>query len=305
MQPPIPPFDPDGPDPTETHRRDGAFAVRLGLTEVQGIGEADAQRVVDARAEAPFTDMPDVARRTGLSVAQMEALATAGAFDGFGISRRQALWNAGYTDAPDRLAGTAVQAPPPMLPGMNPVEQTLADLWATRISPDEHPMEHLRPLMVSEGVLSVADTATHEADRRVRVAGLVTHRQRPYTAGGVTFLNIEDETGMLNVVVFDAVWQRHRRVARNSAGLVVRGMLERQDGVVNLVADKIERIETLYPQLGPPSRARPDRATSTDRSRRRSRRRSRNAAVSRGGVLHGSALGSRQRAVRREVEADP
>ena len=257
VQPAIPPFDPDGPDPTETHRRDGAFAVRLGLTEVQGIGEADAERVVAARAEAPFTDMPDVARRTGLSVAQMEALATAGAFDGFGISRRQALWNAGYTDAPDRLAGTAVQAPPPMLPGMNPVEQTLADLWATRISPDEHPMEHLRPLMVSEGVLSVADTATHEADRRVRVAGLVTHRQRPYTAGGVTFLNIEDETGMLNVVVFDAVWQRHRRVARNSAGLVVRGMLERQDGVVNLVADKIERIETLYPQLAPAVPARP------------------------------------------------
>ena len=257
QQAPIPPFDPDGPDPTETHRRDGAFAVRLGLTEVQGIGEADAQRVVDARAERLFIDMPDVARRTGLSVAQMEALATAGAFDGFGISRRQALWNAGYTDAPDRLAGTAVQTPPPMLPGMNPVEQTLADLWATRISPDEHPMEHLRPLMVSEGVLSVADTATHEADRRVRVAGLVTHRQRPYTAGGVTFLNIEDETGMLNVVVFDVIWQRHRGVARNSAGLVVRGMLERQDGVVNLVADKIERIETLYPQLAPAVPVRP------------------------------------------------
>ncbi len=257
-QPPIPPFDPDTtPDPTLTHRRDGAFAVRLGLTEVQGIGEADAQRVVDARARRPFIDMPDIARRTGLSVAQMEALATAGAFDGFGISRRQALWNAGYTDAPDRLAGTAVQASPPMLPGMNPVEQTLADLWATRISPDEHPMEHLRPLMLSEGVLSVADTSTHEADRRVRVAGLVTHRQRPYTAGGVTFLNIEDETGMLNVVVFDAVWQRHRRVARNSAGLVVRGMLERQDGVVNLVADKIERIETLYPQIGSAVPARP------------------------------------------------
>ena len=144
-----------------------------------------------------------------------------------------------------------------MLPGMNPVEQTLADLWATRISPDEHPMEHLRPLMISEGVLSVADTVTHEADRRVRVAGLVTHRQRPYTAGGVTFLNIEDETGMLNVVVFDAIWQRHRRVARNSAGLVIRGMLERQDGVVNLVADKIERIETLYPQLATAVPARP------------------------------------------------
>jgi error-prone DNA polymerase len=144
---------------------------------------------------------------------------------------------------------------------MSAVEQTLADLWATRISPDEHPMQHLRPLMVSEGVLSVADTATHEADRRVRVAGLVTHRQRPYTAGGVTFLNLEDETGMLNVVVFDAVWQRHRRVARNAAGLVVRGMLERHDGVVNLVADRLERIETLYPAAG---RAVPARPASRD-----------------------------------------
>lgn len=247
-QPPVPPFDPETtPDPTPTHRRDAAFGVRLGLTEVQGIGAADAERVVAARAEAPFTDMADVVRRTGLSVAQMEALATAGAFDAFGLSRRQALWNAGYTDAPDRLSGTAVQAPPPTLPGMSDIETTLADLWATRISPDEHPMEHLRALLRDQGVLSVANTATHEADRRVRVAGLVTHRQRPYTAGGVTFLNLEDETGMLNVVVFDAVWQRNRRVARNAAGLVIRGRLERQDNVVNLVAERLDRIETLYP----------------------------------------------------------
>jgi error-prone DNA polymerase len=190
----------------------------------------------------------DLMREHGvLSVAQMEALATAGAFDAFGISRRQALWNAGYTDAPDRLSGTAVQAPPPTLPGMSDVETTLADLWATRISPDEHPMEHLRDLMREHGVLSVADTSTHEADRRVRVAGLITHRQRPYTAGGVTFLNLEDETGMLNVVVFDAVWQQHRRAARTAAGLVIRGRLERQDGVVNLVAERLDPIETLYP----------------------------------------------------------
>lgn len=72
------------------------------------------------------------------------------------------------------------------------------------------------------------------------MAGLITHRQRPYTAGGVTFLNLEDETGMLNVVVFDAVWQRHRAVARSSAAVVVRGRLEHQQGAVNLVAEVIE-----------------------------------------------------------------
>jgi error-prone DNA polymerase len=214
--------------------------VRLGLTEVRGIGAADAARVVAARAERPFTDMADVSRRTRLTVAQMEALATAGAFDAFGVTRRQALWNAGYTDAPDRLAGTAVTAPPPMLPGMTDMELTAADLWATHISPDEHPMAYLRDQLREQGILSVGDTATHEANRRVRIGGLITHRQRPYTAGGVTFLNLEDETGMLNVVVFAKVWERHRRVARNATAVVIRGRLERKDDVVNLIAETIE-----------------------------------------------------------------
>ena len=155
--------------------------MRLGLTEVKGIGTADAERIVAARTERGFNDMVDVVRRAGLTVAQMEALATAGAFDSFGLTRRQALWNAGYTDAPDRLAGTAVTAPPPMLPGMSDIEHTAADLWATHISPDGHPMAHLRSKLVEQGILSVGDTETHEANRRVRVAGLITHRQRPST----------------------------------------------------------------------------------------------------------------------------
>jgi len=249
QQPEVPAkFDPDAPDRAAEHRRDGAFAVRLGLTEVAGIGADVAARVVAARRESPFVDMPDVARRTGLSTAQMEALATAGAFDGFGLDRRRALWNAGYTDSPAQLAGTAVQAPPPTLPGMSEVELTLADLWATSISPGDHPLAHIRPLLRGEGVLAVGDLASTESGRRVRVAGLITHRQRPQTAGGVTFLNLEDETGMLNVVVFHDVWRRHQRVVRNASGVVIRGMLEIEGGVVNLVAEKIERIETLHPQ---------------------------------------------------------
>lgn len=219
---------------------DSSHAVRLGFTEVRGIGEADAARIVKARDERGFADMADVSRRTGLTVAQMEALATAGAFDAFGLTRRQALWNAGYTDAPERLAGTAVTAPPPTLPGMSDVELTAADLWATHISPGEHPMSYLRPTLSGRGVLSVGDTETHEADRRIRVAGLITHRQRPGTAGGVTFLNLEDETGMLNVVVFGTVWQRNRKVARNATAVVIRGRLERKGEVVNLIAETIE-----------------------------------------------------------------
>ena len=250
-QPPVGRFVPGTPDPTPEHRRDGAFAVRLGLDEVQGIGKDVAERIVAERERRPFADMADVARRTGLTVAQMESLATAGAFDAFGLSRRQALWNAGYVESADQLEGTAVMSPPPMLPGMSDVEITMADLWSTRISPETHPIEHLRPLLRREGILSVADTVTAEADRRVKVAGLITHRQRPATASGVTFLNLEDETGMLNVVCSQALWARYRVVGRNAAGMVIRGILERShEGVVNLVADKLMRIEEVYPEAG-------------------------------------------------------
>ncbi|KQY59652.1 DNA polymerase III subunit alpha [Aeromicrobium sp. Root495] len=257
-QPQVPRFDRRARHSLEDHRRDGALAIRMGLTDVKGIGADVAAHVVRVRQERPFTDMTDVARRTGLTTAQMEALATAGAFDVFGLSRREALWNAGYVDSLDLLEGTAVAVRPPTLPGMSDVELTVADLWATSVSPEEHPFSHLRELLRSEGVWSVGDAMAEGvakdlgegASRRyVRVGGLITHRQRPMTAGGVTFLNLEDETGMLNVVVFATVWEEHRRVFRTAAGVVVQGMLEvTGDGVVNLVAQRVERVEALYPQ---------------------------------------------------------
>ena len=246
-QPEVGDFIDGTPDPTPEHRRDGRFAVRLGLDSVQGIGTDVARRVVTARRERPFRDMADVSRRTGLAVAQMEALATAGAFDGFGISRRQALWNAGYGERDDQLEGTAGGSSPPVLPGMSDVELTVADLWSTRISPDVHPIHHVRGLLAADGVLSVEALAGIEDGRRIRVAGLVTHRQRPGTASGVTFLNLEDETGMLNVVCSGGLWQRYRRIARNSAGLIIRGIVEKNQGTINLVADRLERIDAIYP----------------------------------------------------------
>src|SRR5699024_1176929 len=138
----------------------------------------------------------DLARRVDLSAPQLEALATAGAFDGFGLSRRQALWAAGHAaqESPDQLRGTTVLGPPPMLPGMSEAERTMADLWANGISPEDHPVRHVRGLLDAGGVLRIEALATAEPGRRVRVGGVVTHRQRPSTAGGVTFLNLEDET---------------------------------------------------------------------------------------------------------------
>lgn len=240
-------FVPGTPDPTPVHRRDAAYAVRLGLDSVRGIGAEVADRIVAAREERAFTDTADLSRRAGLDVRQLEALATAGVFASTGLSRRRALWAAGWTERDDQIEGLRLGGAPPELPEMDAVEETLADLWATGTTPEGHPFLHLREQLRAAGVLSVADLGTHESGRRVSVAGLVTHRQRPGTAGGTTFLNLEDETGMLNVVCSTGVWRRHRVVATSAAGLVVRGILEREDGVTNLVADRLGPLEQHHP----------------------------------------------------------
>jgi error-prone DNA polymerase len=252
---------PGTPDPVPAHRRDGALAVRLGLDSVRGIGTEVARRIVAAREEAPFSGVTDLSRRAGLASAQLEALATAGAFDAWGLERREALWAAGFAERAEHLPGTTPATAAPALPGMSEPEITLADLWATGVSPERHPVEHLRVELRRAGVRSVAELATTESGRRVHVGGLVTHRQRPGTAMGVTFLNLEDETGMLNVVCSIGVMKAHRQAARNRVAVVVRGRLERNEGVTNLVADRVEPIDVVVPGAGAVLQA---RASSRD-----------------------------------------
>jgi len=224
-------------------------AVRLGLAGVRLIGAANAEKIVAARAGGgPYRDMADLARRTGLSAAQLEALATAGAFGCLGLARREALWVAGAAAQarPDRLEGTTLGADPGAvaahLPGMSGAEEIVADLWATGITPGRYPTEFVRDRLDALGVVVAARLAGLATDRRVAVAGVVTHRQRPATAGGTTFLNLEDETGLVNVICSRGVWVRHRAVATSAPALIVRGRLEKADGVVNVIAERIERL---------------------------------------------------------------
>src|SRR5690606_10614968 len=138
---------------TETeHRYDADFAVRLGLAAVRGIGEQTALRIVAERDKSgPFRDLNDLVRRTDATAAQLEALATAGAFECLGLSRREALWLAGSA-AEDRaqfLPGTTVAVQPPLFPDQSSFEQLTADLWATGVSTDDHPIAHFRPMLQS------------------------------------------------------------------------------------------------------------------------------------------------------------
>jgi len=243
------PWVPGTPDPTPDHRRDAAYAVRLGLDSVRGIGKDVAQRIVDARAERPFTDLLDLSRRARLEARQLEALATAGAFEeSFGTTRREALWEAGWTESADQLEGLRFAGPAPALPAMSEVETTLADLWATGTTPDGHPFAHVRERLRSFGVPAIADLPTLRPGQVITVAGMVTHRQRPGTAGGVTFLNLEDETGMLNVVVGPDVWKRDRKVATSVSVMLIQGRLERSEGVTNLVSQRLDSLQRIYPE---------------------------------------------------------
>jgi error-prone DNA polymerase len=229
------------------------LAVRLGLGAIRRIGDQSAERLVTEREQnGPYADMVDLAQRARLRTDQVEALATAGAFGCFDLGRREALWAAGAAAAEraDRLPGTTVGTTAPTLPGMDAIETAAADVWALGVSPDSFPTQFIRDWLSSIGVTPATGLDEVPDGTRVLVGGAVTHRQRPATAGGVTFLNIEDETGMVNVICSPGLWARHRKVALSSQAMLVRGVLEKtrpakpEDPVaISLVADRLEHLD--------------------------------------------------------------
>jgi error-prone DNA polymerase len=245
-------FDPTGEDPTGAHRRDQQCAVRLGLSDIKGISAERAEAIVRERESGgPYQNPRDLARRVGLSAAHLEALASAGALGDWGNHRRETLWMAGHWagEHPQYLDHTNAPVQVPLFEVMSPREQMVADRVFTGVSPGDHPLRYLRQWLQNNGVASVADTLTEEPGRRIWVAGLVTHRQRPSTARGVTFLNVEDETGLVNVICGVGFWRRHRAILRDNAALMVRGILERSpEGVVSVVADGVHVLPVGVPQ---------------------------------------------------------
>jgi error-prone DNA polymerase len=227
----------------------GGPVVQLGLREVRGIGD-DLASLIDAERATggPYESMEDLARRVPLTLPQLEALATAGAFGCFTsprtgqpLTRREALWQAGSVaqGGVDRLPGIVTGVEAPRLPGMDDFEEARADLWSTGMSPDGHPTRFIRDELTRLGVVTSAGLWHVEPGSKVLVGGVVTHRQRPATAGGTMFLNLEDETGLINVVVSKGCWTAHRRVAVTAPAMLVRGRLERSQGVVNVVAERL------------------------------------------------------------------
>jgi error-prone DNA polymerase len=234
----------------------GEPVVRLGITSVKGIGTELAEQIAAGR---PYTDLEDLARRTGANRTVLESLATAGAVGGLGArrglggtGRREALWAAGAAaeSRADRLPGVVTGTDAPSLPVMNEAEEMAADLQTLGLSPHSSPMTLARPELERLGAVPISSLMAAGDGERVTIAGIVTHRQRPATAGGVTFLNVEDETGLVNVICSAGLWVRYRRAARSAVVMLVRGRLERAAGAhpdapsaANLVAEYLEEVD--------------------------------------------------------------
>jgi error-prone DNA polymerase len=231
--------------------RDDAV-LRLGLASVRGVGDAVAERIVAGR---PWAGGEDLVRRAGVSRAQLETLAAAGALDAeenaTTASRRQLLWAAGAAaqGTADRLPGIVVGAEAPPLPAPSLYDSVGDDMWALGLAPEHTAMHLARERLEALGVVVAGDLLSCADGDRVTVAGVVTHRQHPETARGAVFVNLEDETGHVNVVFSRGAWARWKLVARHAPALLIRGRLQLGQGTVSLTAERVEplRVGTAVP----------------------------------------------------------
>jgi len=229
--------------------------VRLGLRQVRGLKQAEAEHLVVARDQGCRTP-EDFARAGGISRRSLELLAEADAFRGVGMDRRQALW------AVKGLAGEwRAEAEAPLLlrqrtkeeqvqlPFMTMPQHVAEDYRTTSLSLKAHPVQFFREDLARAGVLPCRALQAARPKRRVAVGGVVLVRQRPGTAKGVVFLTLEDETGIANIVVWKDVFERYRRLVMTSSFLVVHGQVQREGDVIHVVAEKFTDLSGRLPEL--------------------------------------------------------
>src|SRR5580704_15100454 len=233
--------------------------LRLGLGSVRGVGEATAERIVAGRR---WRGGEDLVRRAGVTQAQLETLAAAGALDpegpkddpddedgtgearGTTATRRRLLWAAGAAaqGTPDRLPGIVVGAEAPPLPDPSLYDAVGDDLWSLGLAPERTAMHLARERLEAMDVVTAAALEALADGDRATVAGVVTHRQHPETARGAVFVNLEDETGHVNVVFSRGAWARWKHVARHAPVLLIRGRVRKGQGAVSFDAERVKAL---------------------------------------------------------------
>jgi DNA polymerase III alpha subunit len=219
----------------------GEPALRLGLRMVRSLSQVGALRLVAAREERPFASIQDMSARVLLTRRDLEALAAAGALASLSGNRHLAFWEVAGTERPLPLAPPGVRAGrleegQPLITAPTEGEGIVADYRAVGLTLGRHPLALLRERLLRRGLMSAADLACVAHGRQVRTAGIVLMRQRPSTAGGVTFVTLEDESGQVNVIVWESVGKQHHSALVEARLLEVHGELQRQEGVMHLIA---------------------------------------------------------------------
>ncbi|MGO9804522.1 MAG: error-prone DNA polymerase [Steroidobacteraceae bacterium] len=245
-------------DSTLERCADGEPALRLGLRLVKSLSQAGAERLIGARAVGPFASVPELAARAGLDRGDLEALAAAGAFASLSGNRHMAFWEVAGAERPLPLAaaaarqageGTDFAEGRPLLERPSEGEEICADYASLGLTLGRHPLALLRERLTAAALLPASELAQAENGAVVRTAGIVLMRQRPATASGVTFVTLEDESGQVNVIVWERVGQAQRRALLESRLLEVHGELQRQDGVTHLIARRLIDRSALLGQL--------------------------------------------------------
>jgi error-prone DNA polymerase len=233
-------------------------AVRIGLSYVRSLGEEEAKTVAGERERGePFASVRELAQRTGLDRARLEALVASGACDALarGGRRRALLWELGFAPRAQTVPGSGGEesqlalpldptAATPQLREQTSWERMLADYRTTSLSVGVHPLSLLRPHL-PEGTLSSEELAEMRAGQAVAVAGMAVARQRPATANGVVFMLLEDEFGQVNLIVPPKVYERFRPLVRAEPLLLARGRFERVDRNQNVLVRKLESLGPL------------------------------------------------------------
>ncbi|MGY0650456.1 error-prone DNA polymerase [Luteimonas sp. A537] len=229
-------------------------AIRLGLREIRGLSEAAARAILAARARAPFRGIPDLCRRANLDDKARTALAEAGALQSLAGHRNDARWQvAGIERQRPLLPGSPVEEAVALpVPGAG--EDVLADYRNIGLSLRAHPLALLRDQLRTRRLLASHEVQGRRHGSHVAVAGIVTQRQKPQTASGTIFVTLEDEHGMVNVIVWPRVAERRRKALLGSTLLAVRGRWERVDGVEHLIAGDLEDLSPLLGGLHAESR---------------------------------------------------
>jgi error-prone DNA polymerase len=286
------------------------LVVRVGLGYVKGVRREEMEMLVAERERGgAYRGIADLASRSGGGIASLERLAWAGALDGIPAGgaeqRREALWAVGVTAnsrGSRRATQLALPLEPPEPPPLEPLGdwgKLIADFRSTGIAFDKHPMELMRP-GIDPALLRSSELERADDGSTAEVAGMVVARQRPGTAKGIVFMTLEDEHGIVNVIVPKRVYERHRATVRSAVMVRARGRLERREGVLNVLVESVEpleRVEATPPRRPPSPGQAPPRQPDSEPAAKPSSRRARELAVAelRAVVPAGHSFGRRGR----------